>query len=715
MRTGAAAAVGLVAAIVAVALPGHAHAGRTPIVPSLEPASTAKLWKQLVDRPRRLHAPAQVACRPLRGIFYAQTDWLRLATRLAAQASPCAQYYVSVPPLAASKTTLRNGEAAKIRALGPNFHALAEINWAGWRTWVTENASTWFEAGVETRRRMAAAGFDVSKGDTWAVNEFPSSVRVGTGNDRQNARDLVRGLYTGDGGLTVKGIVWIIGIGQSVPDTGLYQTNLQNWLGDSGFWSDMGAYVDDWSQEVYGDYRKVAVPGASVQQRRDYLNDYLQHQIFLARAAPPAIEPGRTFIQAASSPLANAAWSWDTGYGWTAIPFDQMQAFVSEQVYALRSFSATNGQTQDHWGFAWAPRNPGLANGDFVSQSGAILDRLAVSIRDSGQPNQPSDPGIEACNASCAGDWPGAAFTEVWKSFRTWTQPVLTFGTPPQTIPAGAPSGPIALTLLNATGAVQPAQAPVNITLGSNSPRAQFSLAPTGPWTPTLSLSIPTGGVSVGPFYYLDTRAGTSTITASAAGVTSGTQSETILPGAPISMKVSTGARTVAAGGTTTLSAVAADQYGNAVPVDATWTVAPAGLGTVQPRAGATVTFTAGAKGGQGTVTATGAGFTAGAPISVAPGPLRVAGIRYGIGAGKTLLVTVTLADARGRPVPNAFVSVLVRRRGYPFFSGHGTTLSNGRKTFRVRRRPGCYRTTVVRANADGYRWDRKTPVNRFC
>jgi hypothetical protein len=710
-----AAVVLVLAAVASAAAPGHADAARTPIVPSLDPAGTAILWKRLVEHPRRPSAAAQAACRPLRGIFYAQTDWLRLATRLAAQASPCAQYYISVPPLAASKTTLRNGEAAKIRALGPNFHALAEIHWAGWRTWVAENSSTWFEAGVEARRRMATAGFDVSKGDAWAVNELPSSVRVGTGNDRQNARDFARGLYTGDGGPPTKGTVWIVGIGQSVLDTTLYQTNVQNWLGDSGFWADMGAYVADWSQEVYGDYRRVAVPGTSPQQRRDYLNDYLQHQIVLGRAAPPAIEPGRTFIQTASSPLANAAWSWESGYGWTAIPFDQMQSFVSEQVYALRSFSATSGQPQDHWGFAWAPRNSGLANADFVAQSGAILDRLAAAIRDSGQQTQPADPGIEACNASCTGDWPGATFTEVWKSFRNWTQPVLTFGTPPQTIPAGAASGPVALTLLNATGAVQPAQAPVTITLASSSPRGQFSLAPTGPWTPTLSLSIPTGGVSAGPFYYLDTRAGTSTISASAAGVTPGTQSETILPGVPVSLKVATGARTVAAGGTTTLNAVGADQYGNAVPVSTTWTVAPAGIGTVQPRSGASVTFTAGAKGGQGTVTATGGGFTATAPITVAPGPLRVVRVRYGIGAGKTILVTVTLVDLRGRPVPNAYVSVLVRRRGYPFFTGRGTTLGNGRKTFRVRRLPGCYRTTVVRANANGYRWDRKTPANRFC
>src|SRR5262245_10269844 len=473
-----AAVVLVLAAAVSTAAPGRADAASTPIVPSLEPAAPAKLWKRLVEHRRRPTSAVQAACRPLRGIFYAQTDWLRLATRLAAQASPCAQYYISVPPLAASKTTLRNGEAAKIHALGPNFHVLAEINWAGWKTWVEQNSSTWFEAGVEARRRMAAAGYDVSNGDTWAVNEFPSSVRTGTGGDRQNARDLVRGLFTGDGGPQVKGTVFVVGVGQSVLDTTLYQTNLQNWYGDTGFWTDMTAYVADWSQEVYGDYRRVGVAGAPPQLRRDQLNDYLQHQVYLARAAPPVIEPGRTFIQTNSSPMANAAWSWASNYGWTAVPFDQMESFVSEQVYALRSFSAVSGQSQDHWGFAWAPRNSGLANADYVAQSAAILDRLAASIRDSGQQTQPADPGIEACSASCAGDWPGATFTEVWKSFRTWTQPVLTFGTPPQTIAAGAASNPIALTLLNATGAVQPAQGPITITLASNSPRGQFSLAP---------------------------------------------------------------------------------------------------------------------------------------------------------------------------------------------------------------------------------------------
>src|SRR5579862_7905157 len=160
-------AIVVAAVAAAVSAPAGQASGRdaTPIVPSLTPAATNKLWRELVARPRIAHGRAQAPCRPLRGIFYAQTDWLRLATLLAAQPSPCAQYYISVPPLAASKTTLRSGEPAKIRALGPNFHALAEINWNGWSTWVTQNHETWYDAGVQARKQMAAAGFDVAAGD----------------------------------------------------------------------------------------------------------------------------------------------------------------------------------------------------------------------------------------------------------------------------------------------------------------------------------------------------------------------------------------------------------------------------------------------------------------------------------------------------------------------------------------------------------------------
>ena len=54
--------------------------------------------------------------------------------------------------------------------------------------------------------------------------------------------------------------VFVIGFGQRSTDVSLYQTNLQNWLADSAFWTDMNTYVSDWTQEAYGDVRSWAVP-----------------------------------------------------------------------------------------------------------------------------------------------------------------------------------------------------------------------------------------------------------------------------------------------------------------------------------------------------------------------------------------------------------------------------------------------------------------------
>ena len=86
---------------------------------------------------------------------------------------------------------------------------------------------------------MAAAGYDFSKGDTWVLNEISSAVRTNTGQARTNVRELLRGLYEGDGTRPTRGAVFITGLGQQTNSLGQYQTNLQNWLSDSGFWTDM--------------------------------------------------------------------------------------------------------------------------------------------------------------------------------------------------------------------------------------------------------------------------------------------------------------------------------------------------------------------------------------------------------------------------------------------------------------------------------------------
>ena len=693
-------------------------------VPSLQPAKTAALWRRLVSR-RARGTEAAAACRPLRAVFYAASDWLRLATKLAANASPCADYYVSIPPLVADKTRPRPNQAGRIRALGSRFHALAEIHFATWSRWVASTGSSWHAAGVTARERMAAAGYDVAQGDTWVLNELTSGVRRGDGNARANVREFLRGLYEGDGSRPTKGAVFVIGFGQRTSDVSVYQSAVQSWLTDTAFWSDMAGYVSDWSQEVYGDVRSWAIPAAPTDVRRELLNDYLQHKLVLAGAGPAEIEPARSYLREAYSPLANAAWQRDTGYGWTMVDVKQMAAYVSAQVHALRSFSATSGQARDHWGLAWAPRNgSGMRAADFASQTSALLDRLAVAIRDSGDPVVPEDPGSGACgppgqNTWCVGDLADARPAETWKSFRAWSQPVLAFATPPQSLTAGTPSAPMSLALVTSTGAPVPARAPLAITLGSSSPQGSFATSPAGPWTPTLSVTMATGTGTVEGIYYLDTLAGSHELTASAAGATSATQPVTVAPGPAARVAVTPESGTVRARGSRRLAATATDAFGNAVPVPIAWRVTPAALGTIGATAAGKATFTARRLLRTGRVlalaTANGQASSGAASITVTPARLRIGPIDYRRTA-KGVRVVVRAVDGARRPVSGTSLFVVVKANGRRHASARGSTGPAGRALFRVSaRRDVCLTVKVARSSALGFAWDGRTPRNRFC
>src|SRR5918995_4393755 len=514
---------GVVAGSVGAAPPTKQRPAVREPVPSLTPLETERLWSELVRRPR-VHSLRSAACAPLRAIFYAPTDWLRLTTKLAATPSPCAEYHISVPPFAANKDQLRPGEASRIRALGPSFHALAEINVSGWTGWVAETGNSWYEAGIEARKRMAAAGYDVSAGDNWALNELSSAVRQGTGNARANMRAFVRGLHDGDGVLpTSRGIVFVAGIGQLTTDLSLYQARLQDWYEDAPFWEDMSRYVSDWSQEVYGDVRAYAVPGATREARRASLNEYLRHQSALASVAPAAGDAARTFLAAADSPLANAAWRYDTAFGWTDVPLDLMQDYVSAQVDALRS--AGTGR----FGFPWSPKNlnNGLSSQDYIAQTDALLVRLAAAIADSGEAPE------AACGTTwCNRDLAGAAANPAWRTFSAWKPSVLAFTTTKQTLSPGAPSSALTVELRTSGGAAYTTGLPVVVTLSSSSPTAELSTSTAGPWSSTLTTQIGSGA-SAANLYYRDVTAGTATITAAASGKVAATQPITVVPAAP--------------------------------------------------------------------------------------------------------------------------------------------------------------------------------------
>ena len=244
-----------------------------PVAPEIQAAAeaTARAETALVaaEGPEalrkncRLHAEVS---------FYAPEDWRRLAQSLAAEASHCADYTIALPAIAGNKTQPRGDEAWRIRALGPRFHAAAEAHLGGWQAWVTANNKSWIQAGQEFRKRMAVAGYDVSLGDMWALNEVPAAVRQGTGQARRNLLDFLHGLYVGDGTPpATKGLVFIAGFGQRTQNLSVYLTNMKGWLADSAFWTEADGYVRFWAQEVYGDVRAWGVPDAPGMTRAEHL------------------------------------------------------------------------------------------------------------------------------------------------------------------------------------------------------------------------------------------------------------------------------------------------------------------------------------------------------------------------------------------------------------------------------------------------------------
>src|SRR3954454_1060148 len=325
-------------------------------------------------------------CRHADVVFYS-TDTLRLVQRLALNPSPCADYYVSATPGVGTLGTtdltgVRNGVAGPIHAAGPHFHGMPEIRTAAWSAWAAATGKTMYDAGVEARRRMVAAGYDVTTGDTWAVNESSSAVLANTGTARADLRDFVRCLYTGDTGMPPSaGLVFVTDPPQTAPDVSQYKQQLQDWYADTPFWTDMSSYVRFWAQETYADPRNWGVAGTTLADRRDHLDDYLMHAARLAAAGPAGTTAAaQAFIARAYTPVGDAAWPRPASSGFpdtTTVPAPTMEAFIAAETYAMRHAQAPGG---DRLGFAWSP-----PSGSTVPAATYIdmLDHLASALHSS--------------------------------------------------------------------------------------------------------------------------------------------------------------------------------------------------------------------------------------------------------------------------------------------------------------------------------------------
>jgi hypothetical protein len=362
-----------------------------------------------------------------------------------------------------------------------------------------------------------------------------------------------------------------------------------------------------------------------------------------------------------------------------------------------------------------------VPKGEFASAAGALLDRLATAIRDSGG-ESPADPGALACgppgrNVWCSGDLADASPAAGWAAFRAWSPTTLAFVSPPPSVVAGAISAPISIQPQVAGVAARP-QAPLAMTVSTSSPTGTLATSPSGPFAPSITVQLPAGAFSTAQVYYQDTTAGTVSLAASAPGAVSATQALTVSGAVAVSVRIEPSAASVPFGSTASFSAVGIDAFGNAIAsLSAAWTLAPDTPGALAPASGPTTTYTASGRVGTGAVVATvatpGGPLTASAPVTVTPPPAaRVAAVRYGV-RSRTLHVYVTVVDARGRRVRDAGVTVFLYRNGKLYGRAAGRAVG-GRMTFTRPASWGTYRAVVKRVKAAGVRWNGKTPPNRF-
>ncbi len=135
----------------------------------------------------------------------------------------------------------------------------------------------------------------------------------------------------------------------------------------------------------------------------------------------------------------------------------------------------------------------------------------------------------------------------------------LVFTTAPQTLTAGVASGTITIALEDSLG--NPVDAATALTVNVAALPAPARSRPPRP------LTIPAGAATAS-FQYSDTSAGTPTLTASAGGLASATQKETVNPAAASHLAFTTAPQTLTAGiASGTITVALEDSFGN--PVDA--------------------------------------------------------------------------------------------------------------------------------------------------
>ena len=295
------------------------------------------------------------------------------------------------------------------------IRAMAEFHWTSWSGWVQANGRSWYDAGVEFRRRMDEAGYDPTAGDTWVVDEFPSAVRSNIDGGRGKAMAAVRGLYEG-ATPNMRGAVLVVGMSIQMTYFTEYKSALEDWLCDAPFWVAMDKHVRFFAQEAYASPTRVCVAGKTVDERNTALDAYLEHLARMAGAGPTCAATARSYLGRSYLPLQSAAWQ-NSLYGDMRISEDEMQRFLRLGVASQRAWAADHSVPDGRLGFAWAP-----PTGQDPAALRRIADALAGAIA---RAYAPGGRMVDACSSSgsfagCDCEIAGATLNPAWQSFPSW-------------------------------------------------------------------------------------------------------------------------------------------------------------------------------------------------------------------------------------------------------------------------------------------------------
>jgi hypothetical protein len=310
-------------------------------------------------------APTPDHCAPSESVeilmYYERSAW-DFTKAFCAHARPCEKLrYLTAKP---SGTPLKPRVVPDwLRARAPRVSPSAEFHWsAGWNSFDVEKlgpgkfrvfkisdpshrTTNWYLKGVVFRKWMARAGYRVSQGDGWHLNEVPStwtqSLRV-----QHAMRAIAHGLHDGDpddpnpeARLPVKGVLLMNGLGQTTKAPVYTATT----LGHRRLWEDMDKWVDHFAVETYLHRGGPVCNGGAIGAQTTAIDamafglpDRARSQ-FERGGRRSAARTAHAYLEAHYTPMLDMAWGF-TGASAAPPSLLQMERFVSGEVYAARSY-----------------------------------------------------------------------------------------------------------------------------------------------------------------------------------------------------------------------------------------------------------------------------------------------------------------------------------------------------------------------------------------